>query len=83
MLTFAGQLAGAATHAGIPVPPDPENYAPEAWPYWHVFVTAQLNRPLTSWLEPTENAHVIAAIPEAEIRSVTAEELKARGMKGL
>lgn len=72
-------LVGAADQAGMKVPPDPEYFSSEEFPHFYVFCAVQLGRRMEPG-EHWENAKVIAAIPEEEIRSVTLEKLIDKGL---
>lgn len=85
MLAFPSMLGSAAEKAGINVPnfenlEDDWHFDPEEFPHFHVFCIAQLGRPMVSMGEHWENAKVIAAIPDDEIRSVSLEYLLDRGL---
>jgi hypothetical protein len=78
MIVFESMLVDAATEAGMKIPPDPESYVPNDYPHFHVFCRVQMNRPVT-WGNHWNNARIIAAVPEEEIRTVTEDQLTARG----
>lgn len=80
MLAFPAMLVTAAENAGITVPDDPENYDSDAFPHFSVFCLSQLCRPVVYHGEHWDNAKVIAAIPETEIRQVTLVDLLDRGL---
>lgn len=60
-------------------PEDFDNYNPERFPHFHVFMCSHLGRPIdTACLK--ENANIIAKIPKAKIKHVTFEELTNMGV---
>jgi hypothetical protein len=79
MFAFNGLLMDAAEQAGIKTPADPEHYDPEQFPHWHVFVMAQIGSPMPYAGVHWENAKVIAAISEPEVRTLSFRELCAKG----
>lgn len=81
MIAFPSMLEQAATDAGIPVPPnsDTDDYDLEAFPRFYLFCVAQLGRPMVSPGAHWENAKVIAALPEDQIKSITYEQLLEKG----
>lgn len=80
MLVFPGMLVAAATEAGMKVPPDPDNFDSGQYPHFRVFCNMQLGRRMQPG-EQWENAKVIAAVPEDEIRTITAADLIRRGLQ--
>ena len=82
MIIFAGMLEEAAKRAGIKVPPNPDKgYDPNTYPHFSVFCSVQLCRPLTSWGEHWENAEVVAAIPEKDLKTITLDQLLKKGLR--
>jgi len=61
-------LVGVAKQAGMVVPDDP--YLDGDYPYWRLFCTVQLDRPINSENDLLHNAVIIAAIPDDRIYSV-------------
>lgn len=51
----------------------------ETYAHWHVFCTVQLGRPMQHG-EQFENAKVIAALSDEEIKTVTLEQLINKGL---
>jgi hypothetical protein len=80
MMAFAGMLVEAAEQAGMKVPPDPDEFVPTEFPHFHVFCNVQLARPLVMWGEHWENAKIVAAIPEADLQTITLQQLMAKGL---
>lgn len=79
MMAFAGMLIGAAQEAGMTIPDDPDDFHSDEFPHFHVFCAVQLGR----WMEigeHWENAKIIAAIPEEEIRTIRLYELIEKGL---
>ena len=80
MIAFAGMLVRCASEAGMPVPEDPEKYDLDAFPHWNVFTTVQLGASMPTPNAHWENAKIIAAIPEKQIRKVTFAQLLKKGL---
>ena len=80
MITFPDMLVKAAEEAGMKVPPDADNFAPEQFPHFHVFCNVQLCRAIR-WGEHWNNAIVVAAVPEADLKKVTVADLIGRGLE--
>lgn len=80
MLAFPMMLIPAAKEAGMPIPEDADNFDSNEFPHFQVFCTIQLGRPMVSMDEHWVNAEVIAAIPLDEIKTVTLNDLIARGL---
>jgi len=78
MIAFPGMLVPAAEKAGMPVPPDPDDFSREKYPHFQVFCTAQLGRAVTHG-EQWENAEIIAKFTDEEIVKATLEDLIAKG----
>lgn len=86
MLVFESMIAKAAQEAGMKVPPDelldeekPENYT-EEYPHFHCFCVLQLGRAMTGPTEHWENAKVIAAIPEEQLKTMKVEDFAKAGV---
>lgn len=80
MIVFPSMLLKAAHEAGMKVPADPDNFEAKEFMHFTVFCNAQLARPLSFWGEHWENAKTIAAIPEAELETITLDDLIAKGL---
>lgn len=81
MLAYPGMIAEAARKAGIEVPADPDGeFDPEKYVRFSIFCTVQLGRPMTSWNEHWDNAHVIANIPENRLKTITLAQLIGCGL---
>ena len=82
MLILPSLLIGAATEAGIEMPPEDQlataSYDRNKYPYWHVLCITQLNRPMSPG-EHFENAKNLVKIPIAELMAMTIEQLQAAG----
>lgn len=74
-------LISPAEKAGIKVPNDVDNYDPEEYKHFHLFLCAQLGAPMPTSTSHWENAKVIAKIPEDKIKTITAEELEDLGFQ--
>lgn len=81
MIAFPEMLIGPATQAGMKTPDDPENFDPEEYPHFQVFLNIQLGAPLPSPNSHWVNAEVIAAIPDLEIRKISLDELVELGFE--
>lgn len=81
MMTFPGMIAEAAQRAGMKTPPDPDDkWNPDEFPHFQIFCNIQLARPIT-WGEHWHNAKVIAAIPENKLKTITLDDLIAKGLQ--
>lgn len=83
MIAFATMLERPAKEAGISVPADPDNFEAEkeAFPHFFVFCAMQLGAPMPHASAHWENAKVIAAIPETELKSLTGDDIITRGFQ--
>jgi hypothetical protein len=79
MLAFPGMLRKYAWQAGMPTPPDADQFDPEQYPHFQVFCHWQLGRSLPGMTAPQWNADLIANIPDEEIRKVTWHQLESMG----
>lgn len=80
MIAFPSLLLGPASEAGMKVPANPDEFAPDEFPHFQVFCNWQLGRPMPWPTTHWENAKIVAAIPEADIRTITVERLMAAGV---
>lgn len=83
MIVYPGMIVEAGRKAGMKVPENPDvdgSWKAEDYPHFNVFCNVQLARPLSYWGEHWENAKIIAAIPETEIKTITLESLLSRGL---
>lgn len=83
MIGFPGMLIGPAEKAGISVPENEEDYDPDKFPHWHVYLSAQLGTGLPHPAAHWDNAHVVASFPEDRIRKVTAADLISAGFAAI
>lgn len=84
MLAFAGMIAKAAEDAGIKVPNEPDgDFDKDEFPHFAVFCNVQLCRAMTDPAEHWGNAHIIAKIPNDQIRNVTISHLRDLGFRGI
>lgn len=86
MIAFPEMLVEPAEQAGMKVPPhagkhDLDNYDPEEYPHFHVYLTAQLGASMPSWSSHWDNAVMIAAIPADKIKTITYEQLLDMGLQ--
>lgn len=80
MLAFPGMLVGPASRAGMKVPPNPEDFDRDQYPHFFVFCAVQLGRRMSDPGQAWDNAEVLAAIPEDEIKTLTLMGLMQRGL---
>lgn len=80
MLAFPSMLTSAAEQAGMKFPSDPDDFSPEEFPHFQVFCSVQLGRRMNDLSEHWDNAKVIAAIPDEEIKKVSLDDLIDRGL---
>jgi len=78
MLAFPSMITQAASQAGMKVPDDPDNFVPDDFPHFHVFCNCQLGQPMSPGAH-WENAKVIVAIPEADLRTITFDQILEKG----
>ena len=84
MLIFPGQIAEAASEAGMRIPDNPdEPFNAEEYPHFKVLCESQLCRPMFDPNEPWINARIIAAIPDNRIRLVNIRDLRDLGVRGI
>lgn len=81
MLAFPSMLVGAAKAAGINLPDNIEEYDPNEFPHWHVYLSCQLGtampRPDSHW----NNARVVADISDKKIKKITGAQLLEAGLE--
>jgi hypothetical protein len=75
MIAFATMLAEPASAAGIPVPPDPDEFDRDEFPRFSVFCIMQLGAPMPYPAVVWDNAKVIAGLPEERVKEITYTEL--------
>ena len=78
MMVFPSMIAEAAKRAGMQLPEDIEEFDANQFPHWRVYCNVQLGCAVT-WGNHWENAKIIAAIPEAELKTLTYWQLEERG----
>lgn len=84
MLAFPSMLVGAAEAAGIKCPPDPDDeksWKKEEYLHFFVFCNVQLGRSMRSPSQHWDNAKIIAALTEAECKTVTPAHLTDKGFE--
>jgi len=79
MMAFPCMLVNPAEKAGIKVPEDPDNFDKQEFPHFYVFCFMQLGRRMPFPDSHWNNAHIIASIPEENIRLVLPEQLLMMG----
>lgn len=79
MFMFPGMFYNHIKDSKLKMPEDFENYDPEEYPHFHVFILTHLGQPIDiTALE--DNANIIADIPENAIKSVTLNDLMEKGV---
>lgn len=78
MIVFPSMLFEAAAQAGMKHPEE-DDFKPEDFPHFNVFCNVQLCRPVR-WGEHWENAKIIAAIPESELKTLMLQDLLDKGL---
>ena len=83
MISQPAILASYAAEAGMKFPEDPDRFEEEKeqFPHFFIFCAMQLGAPMPSPTSGWENARVIAAIPEEELKTITAEQIYQRGFQ--
>ncbi len=79
MIMVNAGLLPAAKAAGMKVPDDPEDYDRQDYPHWHGFVSLQVGVAMRGAHVHWENAKVMAAVSDEEIKEITALQLEDRG----
>ena len=76
---FPGMFYNHIKNSKLKMPDDFENYNPEEYPHFHVFVLTHLGQPLDiAALE--DNANIIADISDENIQSVSFSDLLEMGV---
>lgn len=79
MFAFPGMFGPHIKDSNLKLPEDFESYNPEQYPHFHVFMLTHLCQPIEiQALE--DNANIIAAISDDEIKKVTFEQLIEKGI---
>ncbi|MCD7996428.1 MAG: hypothetical protein LUH21_04255 [Clostridiales bacterium] len=79
MFAFPGMFYNHIRDSNLKMPEDFENYEPEEYPNFHVFMLTHLCQPIE--IESLEdNANIIAAMTDGEIKQVTFAELLEQGV---
>lgn len=85
MIAYPSMLLRPAKEAGIKVPVGKdfdnqlETWDAEKYPHFTVFCNLQLGKRMATPNEHWENAKVVAAVPESEIKTITIRDLEDRG----
>ena len=78
MFMYPGMFYNHIKDSKLKMPDDFENYNPEEYPNFHVFMLMYLGQPIDiAALE--DNANIIAEIPEENIKSVNFNDLLEMG----
>lgn len=80
MIAFPEMLVGCAKEAGITIPSDVENYEPEDFMHWHIFLMVQLGQSLPYPSAHWDNAKVVSALKDEELKTVTMQDLIEKGL---
>lgn len=75
MIAMPSQLESPAKNAGIPVPPDLEDFVVEEFMRWNIFCHMQLGQSMPSPGIHWENAKIISQIPEDKLMTITPQEI--------
>ena len=79
MFMFPGMFYNHIKDSKLKMPEDFENYNPEEYPHFHVFMLTHLGQPIDiAALE--DNANIIAEIPEENIKGVSFNDLLEMGV---
>lgn len=81
MIAIPALLVNPAEEAGMKVPDDPEDFDAEEFPHFHVFLLLQLGRRMPTPSAHWENAKIVAAVPDAKIKKMTAADFNALGFE--
>jgi hypothetical protein len=81
MIAFEGMLVAPATEAGMKVPEDPEDYDPEQFPHFDVYLKCQLGASMPNPSAHWNNAKLIAGYSDAKIKTLTYAELLEDGFE--
>ncbi len=81
MIAFPGMLVEPAKQAGMKVPEDPDNFNPDEYPHWNIYLTVQIGAPLPNWTAHWDNAKVVAALTEEQCKTITYKEILEMGLQ--
>jgi hypothetical protein len=79
MIAFPGMLVKPAEKAGMKVPDDPDNFSPGDFVHFTVFCNMQIGASMPYPSCVWDNAEVLAAIPEDELKTMLWCDIVARG----
>lgn len=80
MIALPSMLMEPAKRAGMKVPEDPDNFDPNEYPHWDVYLKVQIGAPMPNWTAHWDNAQVIASVSEDKIKSITYNDLLEMGL---
>lgn len=80
MIAFPGMLVACAEKAGMKVPPDPNDFSPEEYPHFNIFCTVQLGAPMPHFSAHWDNAVIVAAIADEQVKTITYGQLLEQGL---
>lgn len=79
MFIYEGMFESHIKDSKLKMPENFDEYNPEEYPHFHVFMIVHLGRPIN--VESLEdNANIIAEISDEDIKTVTLEDLLSRGL---
>lgn len=82
MITFPGMLIAPAKEAGMKVPDHLyDDFNPNQFPHFQVFLILQLGRKMPSPDSHWRNAKIIASIPNDRIMGITGSEIQDLGFE--
>ena len=81
MFAFPEMIAPMAEQVGIKVPNELDNYDPNEYVAWHVFSTIQLGASVPYHSAPWDNAAIISAISEEELKVMLWENFELAGIR--
>lgn len=79
MIRYPCMLKAAAIESGMKVPSDADEYEPNEYPHWHVYVRLQVGKELPSRWAHWDNAKVIASLSVDELKELTLEKAVDKG----
>lgn len=82
MIAFPAMLISAAERAGMKTPTfeKADDFDNDEFPHFAVFCALQLGRPMVDMNEHWDNARIVAAVPEEDIRTTTLQYYLDRGL---
>lgn len=81
MIAFPQLLANIAKSVGMKVPENADDFDKNEFPHFQVYLSVQLGTAMPNPGAAHENATVIAALSDDQIRKVTVEDLRKLGFR--